>query len=557
MLRTTWFLPAVALVLAASLVQPAAGDILSDIGAIPNPFSPNADGVFDSTAVHYTVEAPRESVLVVVRIASSVEPEGEFWTLAEGDRGSGDYSHWWNGTAADAVPLEDGEYYFAVTAFPTAGPTERFVTPITLDTEPPGIVSLQVVPSRFSPDGDGVGDSLFVSFSVTSVGPADQVSVSVTDEDDETVRELLSGFGVDTVAIFWDGRFDDESLGPDGLYHVQIKTRDAAGNSAEASVLVDLDTAPPLLGVDYSPDPEVEEVRVDVTTAAVTGWAFDRAGVVALEISTDGETWDPITFAGADTVYWEADVACTACIPIPEMPDETLTVFVRGRDGTPTAGGGGHVNTETSSVPILEFVTVFDVAGPIHDTTEIDDDNAIYFPGETITISTLWDEDRYVVEADFSQIDSAFEPEDVEVTDHETGLYRIRYVLSTENTFVPVEGEPVTITVTDLFERPGSAPAQIVSVLPGAGGPTGLSVGRNAFNPADGEDVTIGLGSDGGTIDVYNVAGTLVTTLRTSDGSSLIWDGRNADGDLVASGVYYLWIQTDEGDAVRKVAVVK
>ena len=53
------------------------------------------------------------------------------------------------------------------------------------------------------------------------------------------------------------------------------------------------------------------------------------------------------------------------------------------------------------------------------------------------------------------------------------------------------------------------------------------------------------------------MAGSLVRTLSTSDGTSLSWNGRNADGDLVASGVYFLWIQTDEGDAVRKVAVVK
>ena len=86
-----------------------------------------------------------------------------------------------------------------------------------------------------------------------------------------------------------------------------------------------------------------------------------------------------------------------------------------------------------------------------------------------------------------------------------------------------------------------------------------MSLSANAFDPNASESlkITLGAGSDGATVDIYNMAGTLVRTLDGEGADEVSWDGRNDEGDVVASGVYFLHIETESGDATRKVAVIK
>jgi flagellar hook assembly protein FlgD len=70
-----------------------------------------------------------------------------------------------------------------------------------------------------------------------------------------------------------------------------------------------------------------------------------------------------------------------------------------------------------------------------------------------------------------------------------------------------------------------------------------VSLDHNRFNPLAGETVhVVGLRPDHGsiTVMVYNVSGTLVRRLadRAEAGTVPAWDGRNDQGQIVASGVY-------------------
>ena len=98
-----------------------------------------------------------------------------------------------------------------------------------------------------------------------------------------------------------------------------------------------------------------------------------------------------------------------------------------------------------------------------------------------------------------------------------------------------------------------------VILLPGSGEPSELSLSCNFFNPVEGEALEVDLGSYTGqtTIEIFNMAGTLVKRLEAEDAESLMWSGYSDSDQLVASGVYFLKIATDEGNAVRKVAIVK
>lgn len=79
----------------------------------------------------------------------------------------------------------------------------------------------------------------------------------------------------------------------------------------------------------------------------------------------------------------------------------------------------------------------------------------------------------------------------------------------------------------------------------------------NPFNPALNQSTTIalpqGLGSSGLEIKIYRLSGEEVRTLTGTN----VWNGRNDAGGLVASGLYFYFAKTSNGDAQGKVTVVK
>ncbi len=540
---------ALAVVLLSMAAFPAAADVITNVGAIPNPFSPNGDGALEETSVYYTLSQGGTVVVTVLDSESQFVRE-----LSRENEGPGGYSHVWNGRLEGAVePEPNGLYYFEIHAMIE---DEVVLAPVVLDTIAPVFRSFTAAPSRFSPDGDGVSDSLFVSFGIESVDATDQVAVAILDTDGGLVAALLSGAGIDTAGVFWDGTPDARDAAPDTFYLASIVARDAALNERRGSVLVDLDTEAPAFDAHYT---VVNEETLDVVAFesdgdTLRGWAYDRAGVDSMEISLDDTTWVGLVLTGDPgpaKVEWKGEVECVECAV--DVPYETVTVHVRAYDGTPTADGHGH--TATSS-----FDVVFDPEGPVWVSSEVTDDDNRYSNGETITISSDWGIAGYDVTADFGLVDSEYEAGSEQVADEADGTYTITYTISDENTTlttalvrVPVTASEVLHAVTDTEE------GVLVEVVEPAVEPSRIAVDRNSFDPAIGEDVTIDLGSASAdaTVDVYNMVGTLVRTLDAEGGTSVTWAGDNEDGEIVASGVYFLRIQTDDEDLVRKVAVVK
>ena len=537
-----------ALLIGASLSAQASGGVLSSVGVIPDPFSPNGDGSYDSTAVHYELS---DTAAVIVSVADSSLAEIE--TLWSGWEGSGAHRHFWDGVAGTSV-ADDGEYAFVITVVPEAGGLEEAVARFRLDTAAPVILALEAEPARFSPDGDGVGDTLFVWGAVAGMREGDRVRVRAYDSAGSLVRVVLAPTGADSFSASWDGRNAAGSVQADGLYLLAAEAWDMAANSARASLLVDLDTAPPLLGVEYT-DADEQEVRVADTLAVLNGWAYDRAGVRSVELSLDGVAWTVVGTSGADTVRWADTLACPSCTA--GGPDETVTVHVRAHDGAATADGEGHVNASGTSVPPLLFPVVFDTAGPDHEASSIQGGSSVFAPGQTITVSTEWDAAGYDIEGDFSRVDSEFEPDLVQITDSGGGTYQVRYTTSAVNSFVPVTGARIVITATDGFERAASDSSLTVTIRPDAPESDPFTVDRNSFDPSAGERAAIGLDSGASKVEVFSMAGALVRTIEADEETYVEWDGRNDDGEVVASGVYFLRIQTGADEAVRKVAVVK
>ena len=87
----------------------------------------------------------------------------------------------------------------------------------------------------------------------------------------------------------------------------------------------------------------------------------------------------------------------------------------------------------------------------------------------------------------------------------------------------------------------------------------------NPFNPETWIPYQLAAASDV-TIRIYDVKGTPVRTLRighqsegyyTDQRRAAYWDGRNASGERVASGIYFYQLQTDEISPLRKMVILK
>jgi hypothetical protein len=96
-----------------------------------------------------------------------------------------------------------------------------------------------------------------------------------------------------------------------------------------------------------------------------------------------------------------------------------------------------------------------------------------------------------------------------------------------------------------------------------AGGPVGFEEIDNLIDPTLGQSVTLTASVLTGNlfVGVYTLNGRLVRTLvdehKTIGSYTLTWDGRNANGEAVASGIYLVRANGVGVKTVRKVAVVK
>ncbi|MDP7633776.1 MAG: hypothetical protein QF402_12575 [Candidatus Latescibacteria bacterium] len=92
--------------------------------------------------------------------------------------------------------------------------------------------ALQLAPNPFSPNGDGINDALGISYDITSVTRAADVTVRVLDLSGRLVRELFRGENLSghydsglQAELLWDGRNAGGDLVPPGIYllHVSVE----------------------------------------------------------------------------------------------------------------------------------------------------------------------------------------------------------------------------------------------------------------------------------------------------------------------------------------------
>ena len=88
---------------------------------------------------------------------------------------------------------------------------------------------------------------------------------------------------------------------------------------------------------------------------------------------------------------------------------------------------------------------------------------------------------------------------------------------------------------------------------------------KNVFKPEQGGSVTVSLKADQSgrvLVKIYSIAGDLVRPVFDADVQAGLWfqatwDGKNADGETVASGVYFVSVKGAGIKTIRRVVVIK
>jgi len=221
------------LILPLTLSGCGAGPLLSNVNVRPASISPNADGVDDVAAIEYTIG--RNSRLSITFVA----PDGTERIFRDQKRRTpGRYTALFGGSIEGRV-LADGTYTIVVEATdPDSGETqreERQLTIVGADTTLPSLDDFTVFPEEFTPNQDGIGDRVAISYHLAK--PADvrvwieDANGTFVDSPLEEQENIIAPGEPGYHRYDYDAGVDaDAPPPPDGDYRVVAEARDDAGN---------------------------------------------------------------------------------------------------------------------------------------------------------------------------------------------------------------------------------------------------------------------------------------------------------------------------------------
>ena len=208
--------------------------------AIDEPyFSPNGDGSKDEVRVSF------KSNEIVTWTGEMTSAAGE--TLVSTNSSQTTSLIVWNGTDLEGNPAGEGDYFIQATFTDRAG--NKFTTEkgkIVIDLTPP-VVTFSIDKDYFSPDGDGIKDSVVASF--TSNEPVRGL-LTIKDSAGRDTG-TFGGFGrayqpiSGSFTYGWNGIAGSGLYVPDGDYDVESTYQDLAGNKTSlAPIGFTIDTRP-------------------------------------------------------------------------------------------------------------------------------------------------------------------------------------------------------------------------------------------------------------------------------------------------------------------------
>jgi flagellar hook assembly protein FlgD len=246
---------------------------VSNISVRPAAFSPNGDGVNDTTVVSFTTSSEAKSVRLYVDVVDA--SEDTVAVLADGEEyATGEAAFTWDGTRTEGGAAAEGVYEFVIVAADEFYTTPPYSASARLDITPPRFMTY-IHPNPYTPDLPLADSVLTVELSVTDSEGGDLLTATIsTEEPPETLCTYSLAPSDSAYICGWDGRESD-----DGRYDIFVRSSDPAGNSMEAYYEVDLDTEAPEISIET---PAESFLNYIPATYWVT--ATDRNGVDSLKV---------------------------------------------------------------------------------------------------------------------------------------------------------------------------------------------------------------------------------------------------------------------------------
>jgi hypothetical protein len=298
------------------VVDVVSPDLVARFGADPSVFSPNGDGVKDTTEISFRLK--RES-LVTLTIGSSV--------IFQETRAAGDHIYLWDG----AVP--DGDYIARLLAEDVV--QEEAEVPLTVDRTSPSIEAS--APSGFvslpSSIFGTIHDENLERYRI-EIGP-ESGTLSPLDEDSVPASGALATLvGLD-----------------DGRYRFSIRASDLAGNETELQRSFDVDSTPPIV--------EIRDLASHVSTAErplVVKARLVEANLesYALEVGAGASpsVFVPLASGGSVT---SPDLEASWDVTV--LPDGVYTVRLRATDKAGSSSATSRQLVLDGTAPSVEIET--------------------------------------------------------------------------------------------------------------------------------------------------------------------------------------------------------
>ncbi|HUZ17844.1 MAG TPA: FlgD immunoglobulin-like domain containing protein, partial [Spirochaetia bacterium] len=220
------------------------GDIVVDtrptpisIGASSDGFSPNGDGFRDT--ISFSLSVGLKSGIDSWKV-DMVDAGGSVQKSFAGGS-SVPETIVWDGKRNDGTASPDGSYTAVMSVSYAKGnaPIARSA-PFLLAVAPPKI-SVSIGPLPFSPDGDGVNDTLSIALSAQDPSPIVSWSATIVDPVGHFFRSF-SGQGTPPASVVWDGLSADGELVQSAEdYPMTVTMKDALGNVGTVKKSIPID----------------------------------------------------------------------------------------------------------------------------------------------------------------------------------------------------------------------------------------------------------------------------------------------------------------------------
>lgn len=178
--------------------------LAASVEVLGDGLSPNDDGFKDTIAFRISVE--EKDKIVSWKLGMNHTKSNKIQKEVSGTKAPPE-SIKWDGKGENGISPEGSYTAILTLEYENADMVKKVVSEsFILDISPPQ-VNLDAAPVPFSPDGDGINDTITISFSINDISPVYKWEMKMYDEDNELFHSF-AGAGETNKKIIWDGMND-------------------------------------------------------------------------------------------------------------------------------------------------------------------------------------------------------------------------------------------------------------------------------------------------------------------------------------------------------------